>query len=79
MVHLGSLASDVGGLHAAACAVSAEKSANLVMAVSVAVSALVALVLSFSGGLASLALPAAVLYQLAWAVPALALPLTRSY
>ena len=49
------------------------------MAVSVAVSALVALVLSFSGGLASLALPAAVLYQLAWAVPALALPLTRSY
>ena len=79
MVHLGSLASYVGGLHAAACAVSAEKSANLVMAVSVAVSALVALVLSFSGGLASLALPAAVLYQLAWAVPALALPLTRSY
>lgn len=57
MVHLGSLASYVGGLHAAACAVSAEKSANLVMAVSVAVSALVALVLSFSGGLASLALP----------------------
>ena len=56
-----------------------RKSANLVMAVSVAVSALVALVLSFSGGLASLALPAAVLYQLAWAVPALALPLTRSY
>lgn len=79
MVHLGSLASYVGGLHAAACAVSAEKSANLVMAVSVAVSALVALVLSFSGGLASLALPAAVLYQLAWAVPALALPLTRNY
>lgn len=79
MVHLGSLASYVGGLHAAACAVSAEKRANLVMAVSVAVSALVALVLSFSGGLASLALPAAVLYQLAWAVPALALPLTRSY
>lgn len=79
MVHLGSLASYVGGLHAAACAVSAEKSANLVMAVSVAVSALVALVLSFSGGLASLALPAAVLYQLAWAVPALALPLTHSY
>ena len=79
MVHLGSLASYVGGLHAAACAVSAEKSANLVMAVSVAVSALVALVLSFSGGLASLALPAAVLYQLAWAVPALALPLTRGY
>lgn len=79
MVHLGSLASYVGGLHAAACAVSAEKSANLVMAVSVAMSALVALVLSFSGGLASLALPAAVLYQLAWAVPALALPLTRSY
>lgn len=79
MVHLGSLASYVGGLHAAACAVSAEKSANLVMAVSVAVSALVVLVLSFSGGLASLALPAAVLYQLAWAVPALALPLTRSY
>lgn len=79
MVHLGSLASYVGGLYAAVSAIAAENSANLVVAASVAASAVMALVLSLSGGLGSLALPAVVLYQLAWSVPALALPLTRRY
>ncbi|MBQ8647033.1 MAG: hypothetical protein IJ484_02695, partial [Oscillospiraceae bacterium] len=79
MVHLGSLASYVGGLYSAVSAIAAENSADLVVAASVAASAVMALVLSLSGGLAGLALPAVVLYQLAWCVPALALPLTRKY
>ena len=66
MLHIGSFASFVGGLEAAASAVSAERSAGLVQAVSVGVGCLMGVLLAFTGGLAGLALPALVLYHAAW-------------
>ncbi len=79
MLHIGSFASFVGGMDAAAGAVAAERSADLVQAVSVAVGCLMAVLLAFTGGLVGLALPAMVLYHVAWAALTLALPLIRKY
>ena len=79
MVHLGSFASYVGGMRSAASAASAQHSSCLVLCASVAVGALVGLLLAFSGGLLDLALPAVALYQVAWAVPTLAIPTAKKY
>ena len=79
MLHIGSFASFVGGMDAAAGAVAAERSANLVQAVSVGIGCLMAVLLAFTGGLVGLALPAMVLYHAAWAALTLALPLIRKY
>ncbi len=79
MLHIGSFASFVGGMDAAAGAVAAERSAGLVQAVSVGIGCLMAVLLAFTGGLAGLALPAMVLYHVAWAALTLALPLIRKY
>ena len=79
MLHIGSFASFVGGMDAAAGAVAAESSANLVQAVSVGIGCLMAVLLAFTGGLVGLALPAMVLYHAAWAALTLALPLIRKY
>lgn len=79
MTHLGSFASFVGGLQAAEGAASGERAAALVQAVSVVCSCLLALLLTFTGGLAGLALPALVLYQAAWSALALAMPLLKKY
>lgn len=79
MTHLGSFASFVGGLQAAEGAASGERAAALVQAVSVVCSCVLALLLSFTGGLAGLALPALVLYQAAWSALALAMPLLKKY
>ena len=79
MLHLGSFASFVGGLEAAAGAAEGEYRASIVLAASVLISCVLAVIMSLAGGIVSLPLPALVLYQLAWAVLTLAFPLTRRY
>ena len=79
MIHLGSLASFTGGLRAAAGAAWGERVASLVQAAGVAVSCLLALVMAFTGGIGALGLPALLLYQAAWAVLTLCMPLLKKY
>ena len=79
MTHMGSFASFVGGLRAAAGAAWGEKVASFVQAAGVGVSCLLALVMAFTGGIGALGLPALVLYQAAWAVLTLAMPLLKKY
>ena len=77
MTHLGSFASFVGGLRAAENAAAGEKLATMVQTAAVVFSCLIALGLTASGGLISLALPAVLLYQAAWTVLQLAMPLSK--
>ena len=79
MGHLGSFVSFVGGLLAACGAASAERTSSLVQAAGIIVSALLALLLAFTGGTAALALPALILYQAAWAVLTLMIPMIKRY
>ena len=79
MLHLGSFISFVGGLEAAAGAAEGERKAAMVMCASVLLSCLLSLIMVFSAGLAKLALPYIVLYQVAWAVLSLLFPLLQRY
>ena len=79
MLHLGSFASFVGGWEVAAGAAEGERRASVVLTVSVLFSSLLGLLLSFTGGVVTLPLPAIVLYQAAWAVLALLFPVTQRY
>ena len=79
MLHLGSFASFVGGLEAAAGAAEGEYRAGVVLTASVLISCVMAVIMSLAGGIASLPTVAVVLYQLAWAVLALIFPMTRRY
>ena len=79
MAHIGSFASFVGGLLAAAGAASAERVSALVQVAGILVSVVLALLLAFTGGMAALALPALVLYQAAWAVLTLMIPMLKRY
>lgn len=79
MVHLGSFVSFVGGMQAAAGAAEAEHRSSTMLAASVLVSCLFSLIVTFTGGIATLPLPAVVLYQAAWCVLALFFPLIQKY
>ena len=79
MAHIGSFASFVGGLLAAAGAASAERTSSLVQAAGILVSVVLAVLLAFTGGMAALALPALVLYQAAWTVLTLMIPMLKRY
>lgn len=79
MAHIGSFASFVGGLLAAAGAASAERTSSLVQAAGILVSVVLAVLLAFTGGMAALALAALVLYQAAWAVLTLMIPMLKRY
>lgn len=79
MLHLGSFASFVGGLEAAAGAAEGEHRASIVLAMSVLISCVLAVIMSLAGGIVSLPLPAMVLYQAGWAVLALVFPMTQRY
>lgn len=78
MTHIGSFASFVGGLRAAEGAAAGEKLAAMVQKGAVVFSCLVALLLTFTGGIIGLALPAVLLYQAAWTVLQLAVPLGKA-
>lgn len=79
MSHMGTFASFVGGLTAAAGAASGEKAASLVEMAGVGVSCLLSLILAFNGGIAQLSPVAVLLYAAAWGVLTLAMPLFRNY
>ncbi len=79
MAHLGGFASMVGGLRAAAGAENAQRSGCTVQTVATAVSVVVGLLLSVTGGMASISLAAVLLYQVAWAVLSVGIAATRKY
>ena len=79
MLHLGSFASFVGGLQAAAGAAEGEHKAAIVLTVSVLFSCVVGVLLTLTGGLVTLPLAGIVLYQAAWCVLALVFPLMQHY
>ena len=79
MLHLGSFASFVGGLQAAAGAAEGEHKAAIVLTVSVLFSCAVGVLLTLTGGLVALPLAGIVLYQAAWCVLALVFPLMQHY
>lgn len=78
MTHIGSFASFVGGLRAAEGAAAGEKLATMVQKAAVVFSCLVGLLLTITGGIIGLALPAVLLYQAAWTVLQLAVPLGKA-
>ena len=79
MLHLGSFASFVGGLEAAAGAAEGEHRSSMVLSASVLISCILAMIMALAGGLAGLPLPALALYQVAWAVLAMIFPLIQRY
>lgn len=79
MLHLGSFASFVGGLEAAAGAAEGERKSAIVLTVSVLLSCAVGVLLTLTGGLVTLPLVGIVLYQAAWCVLALIFPLLQRY
>ena len=79
MLHLGSFASFVGGLQAAAGAAEGEHKAAIMLTVSVLFSCAVGVLLTLTGGLVTLPLAGIVLYQAAWCVLALVFPLMQHY
>ena len=79
MLHLGSFSSFVGGLEAAAGAAEGERKAAMVVSATVLFGCVLAVIMALAGGIASLPLPALVLYQLAWAVLAMIFPLLQRY
>ena len=79
MLHLGSFASFVGGLEAAAGAAEGEHRAAIVLTVSVLLSCVLGVLLTLTGGLITLPMAGLVLYQAAWCVLALVFPLLQRY
>lgn len=79
MVHLGGFVSMVGGLRAAAGAEDAQRSGSTVQTVAAAVAMVIGLLLSVTGGMASISLVAVLLYQLAWATLGIAIAATKKY
>ena len=77
LIHSGSCASFLGGLRAALCAAQGEHMARLVQAAAIILSALLGVILAFAAGLGALSLGAVLVYQLAWCVLTLALPVLK--
>lgn len=79
MLHLGSFASFVGGLEAAAGAAEGEHKSSMLVSASVLFGCVLGVLLTLTGGLTALPLLALVLYQAAWCVLALIFPLIQRY
>ncbi len=79
MTHIGTFTSFIGGMRAAAGCAAAERMSGTVQIASVALAALLSLLLVFSGGLAGLSIPIVLLFQLGWTVLISALPFVRRY
>ncbi len=79
MLHVGSFASYVAGLKAAAGAADAEHTSTLLQLCAVGFSVLLCIFLAMSGGLLSIALLAATLYQIAWSALTVGVSLTKKY
>lgn len=79
MTHQGPFASFIGGLRAAEGAAAGEKLAMAVQKAAVLLSCVLAVLMTVTGGLGTLVLPAVVLYQCAWTVLQLVMPMSRQY
>ena len=79
MLHLGSFASFVGGLEAAAGAAESEHKASMFVSAAVLFGCVLGVLLSLTGGLTTLPLAAFVLYQAVWCVLAMIFPLMQRY
>ncbi|MEG0803356.1 MAG: hypothetical protein RSF90_00220, partial [Pygmaiobacter sp.] len=79
MTHIGSFSSFVGGLRAALSAAAAEHTAALVEAASVVLSLVITALLTLTAGLGHLSVLAVLLYQLAWLILTVAVPLLKKY
>ena len=79
MAHATSFKGFIAGIRIAANAAGMEKAAGILQAVAVILTALLVLVLTCTGGLGALGLPTVLLYQLAWTVLVLLLPLVKRY
>ena len=79
MLHLGSFASFVGGLEAAAGAAESERKASALVSAAALLGCVLGIVLAITGGLTALPLAGLVLYQAAWCVLALIFPLIQQY
>ncbi|WP_367925621.1 hypothetical protein [uncultured Ruthenibacterium sp.] len=77
MVHSGTCASFLGGMRAAASAASGERLARIVQAAAIILSAGFGILLAFYAGLGSISLGAVLLYQMAWALLTVAMPLAK--
>ena len=77
MVHSGTCASFLGGMRAAASAASGERLARVVQAAAIFLSAAFGILLALYAGLSSISLGAVLLYQLAWALLTVAMPLAK--
>lgn len=79
MLHLGSFASFVGGLEAAAGAAEGEHKASVLVSAAALFGCALGVLLTLTGGLTTLPLAAFVLYQAMWCVLALIFPLLQQY
>ncbi|MBC5580820.1 hypothetical protein H8S23_04820 [Anaerofilum sp. BX8] len=79
MTHIGSFSSFIGGLRAAIAAAGAEKAAGIVQTAAVVLGILLGLLLSVTTGLGSLSALAVLLYQCAWLILVIAVPLMKRY
>lgn len=79
MTHIGTFASFIGGLQAALAAFTAERTAVIVEAASVILGIVLTLLLTFTAGLGRLSVFAVLLYQLAWLILTVAIPLLKKY
>ncbi|MFV0414573.1 MAG: hypothetical protein ACK5L3_15155 [Oscillospiraceae bacterium] len=77
MSHIGSFASFIGGMRAAAGCAAAEGMGSTLQIVSVVFACLLGLVLAFFGGLAGISVFPVILFQLAWSLVAVAIPFGR--
>ena len=79
MLHLGSFASFVGGLEAAAGAAEGERKSAYIVTASVLLSCALSVLFTLTGGLAAMPLPGLVLYQLIWCAVSLAFSVFQRY
>lgn len=79
MTHIGSFASFIGGMRAAAGCAAAERMSVIVQIAAAALACLLCLLLAYSGSLATLAISIVILYQVGWTVLVSALPFARRY
>ncbi|MDL2324576.1 hypothetical protein LJC61_05430 [Ruminococcaceae bacterium OttesenSCG-928-A16] len=79
MTHIGSFASFIGGMRAAAGCAAAERMAGILQIAAVGLAGILCLLLAISGGLAGLSLLPVIIYQLAWTLMVVAVPFMRRY
>lgn len=79
MTHIGTFASFIGGMRAAAGCAASERMSSIVQVASVALACVLCLMLVFGGGLSSLSLLIVLVYQLGWTLLVSILPFMRRY